>query len=140
MARNSIFIPEHKTNVLPLRWLADYVFHPISMWFFHIGLRANDQIYESNDGYTIWDEAKEKFGYGIYNFLNYPYKWWGTVYKMDLSGLDLNMDSKDWDDYDDNGIPYWDYFWHSDEETGDGWRLVNKTYTENMHQNQVDFE
>ena len=31
-----------------------------------------------------------------------------------------------WDDYDENGVPYWNYFWHNDEETGDGWRLINK--------------
>lgn len=122
--RNSIFIPEHKTNVLPLRWLADYVFHPISMWFFHIGLRANDQIYESGEGYTVWDEIKEKIGFRAYKFLNYPYDWWGTIYKMDLSILNLNMDSKDWDDYDDRGVPYWDYLWHEDPETGDAWRVV----------------
>lgn len=35
-------------------------------------------------------------------------------------------DGLGWDDYDKNGIPYWDYFWHNDEETGDGWRLVLK--------------
>ena len=31
-----------------------------------------------------------------------------------------------WDDYDENGIPYWHYFWHNDEKTGDGWRLIPK--------------
>lgn len=124
--RDSIFIPEHRTKVLPLRWLADYVFHPLSMVFFHIGLRANDQIYESGEGYTIWDEIKEKIGYKVYNFLNHPYEWWGTIYKLDLKGLDLELSGDDWDDYDDQGHPYWDYWWHVDETTGDGWRLINK--------------
>ena len=32
-----------------------------------------------------------------------------------------------WDDYDENGIPYWHYFWHTDKETGDGWRLIPQT-------------
>ena len=37
----------------------------------------------------------------------------------------------EWDDYDENGIPYWDYFWHEDPITGDAWRLVNKNGTSN---------
>ena len=121
-----IFVPEHRTNVLPLRWLANYIFHPISMVFFKIGLKANDQIYESNEGYTIMDEIKEKVGYRLYNFFDKPYTLWGTIYKMDLSGLDLDMSGPGWDDYDENGIPYWYYFWHEDPITGDAWRLVNK--------------
>ena len=124
--RDNIFVPEYKTNILPLRWLADYVFHPISMWFFHIGLRADDKFEYDFSEATFFDYLKEKIGFKVYNFLNHPYDWWGTLYVMDLNSLNLNMDSKDWDDYDDNGIPYWDYFWHEDEETGDGWRLLNK--------------
>jgi hypothetical protein len=42
--REDIFIPEHRTNILPLRWLANYVFHPISMWFFNTALKANDRL------------------------------------------------------------------------------------------------
>ena len=88
--------------------------------------KANDQIYESNEGYTIMDEIKEKVGYRLYNFFDKPYTLWGTIYKMDLSGLDLDMSGPGWDDYDENGIPYWYYFWHEDPITGDAWRLVNK--------------
>ena len=42
---------------------------------------------------------------------------------------DLKLELDDglgWDDYDDRGIPYWDYLWSEDPETGDGWRLVNE--------------
>ena len=126
--KDNIFIPEHRTNVLPLRWLADYVFHPISMWFFHVGLNANDKLEYDYFNATLFDKIKEKIGFRTYKFLNYPYDWWGTIYKMDLSGLNLDLDDGlGWDDYDENGIPYWDYLWHEDPITGDAWRLVNKT-------------
>ena len=123
--RNKIFIPEHRTNVLPLRWLANYVFHPISMVFFRIALRANYQIYESNEGYTIWDEIKEKIGSRVYNFLDKPYTRWGTIYSLDKNLLS-DTTGLGWNDYDDVGIPYWDYWWHEDPETGDAWRLIRK--------------
>lgn len=124
--RNSIFIPEHRTNIYPLRWIANYLFHPISMFFFRIGLRANHQIYDSNEGYSILDEIKEKFGFKLYNLLNRPYDQWGTIYKFEMpEDFKLN-DGLGWDDYDENGIPYWDYFWHEDPITGDAWRLVTK--------------
>lgn len=121
--RHNVFIPEHRTNILPLRWLANYILHPISMWFFSVGLKANHQIYESNEGYSLIDEIKEKIGFRVYDFLNRAYDLWGTIYKMDIDLLDIDMSGEGWNDYDDNGIPYWDYFWHFDEETGDGWRL-----------------
>ena len=124
--REDIFIPEHRTNVLPLRWLANYIFHPISMFFFNIGLRANDKLEYSYSDSNLLDEIKEKAGFRLYKLFDKPYTWWGTLYKMDLSDLDLDMSGSDWDDYDENGIPYWDYFWHEDPETGDAWRLVMK--------------
>ena len=125
--RDNIFVPEHRTNVLPLRWLANYVFHPISMWFFHIGLRANDKFEYDFSEATFFDYIKEKIGFNVYNFLNYPYEWWGTVYVFDSSKINLDeLGGVGWDDYDYTGHPYWDYFWHEDEETGDAWRLVTK--------------
>ena len=123
--REYIFIPEHKTSVLPLRWLANYVFHPVSMWFFSMGLKANDQLEYDYPSATLLDEIKEKIGFKVYNFLNHPYDWWGTTYILDKNLLS-DITGLGWDDYDENGIPYWDYFWHEDPETGDGWRLVNK--------------
>ena len=119
--REDIFIPEHKTRVLPLRWLANYVFHPISMFFFKMGLRMNDKL-EWDNQYKWYNRAIEWFGWNFYKIFDKPYTWWGTVYKFEGNIGDLG--GSGWDDYDENGIPYWDYFWHEDEETGDGWRLV----------------
>ena len=124
--RDDVFIPEHKTNILPLRWLANYVFHPISMWFFNMGLKANDKFeYDFSEVNTL-DYLKEKIGFKVYNFLDKPYKWWGTVYVMDLERLGIDMSGAAWDDYDENEIPYWYYFWQEDPETGDAWRLISK--------------
>lgn len=127
MSRGYMFIPEHKTNVLPLRWLANYIFHPISMWFFRIGLKANYQIYESNEGYSIFDEFKEIIGMKTYNILNKPYSKWGTIYRWEFPKDFQLDDGLGWDDYDERGIPYWDYFWHEDPITGDAWRYLQKS-------------
>jgi hypothetical protein len=37
--RDNIFIPEHQTNIIPLRWLANYIFEPISSFFLNLYLR-----------------------------------------------------------------------------------------------------
>ena len=125
MSRKDIFIPEHRTNILPLRWLANYIFHPISMVFFRIGLAANQKLEYDYPEATLFDELKEKIGFNVYIFLDKPYTWWGTVYKLDYNNLDLDkLGGSGWDDYDENGIPYWDYFMHHDPETGDAWRLL----------------
>lgn len=130
--RNDLFIPEHKTNILPLRWLANYIFHPVSMWFFKIGLKSNDKLEHDYLNATAFDKIKEFVGFRLYKILNYPYDLWGTIYKMDLGALNLDLyDGLGWDDYDRFGIPYWDYFWHEDPETGDAWRLVLKDGTSN---------
>ena len=124
--REDIFIPEHRTRILPLRYLANYVFHPISMFFFKIGLRANDRI-EYDYQYRWYNKFLESFGWKWYKIFDKPYAWWGTIYGLDPEYVkNLNLEDSSWDDYDENGIPYWDYFWHNDPETGDGWRLVQK--------------
>jgi hypothetical protein len=124
--RDEIFIPKYKTNILPLRWLADYVFHPISMKFFHMGLNANDKLEYDYANCTLLDEVKEKVGFHIYHYLNHPYDWWGTTYEFKLPADFKLDDGLGWDDYDDRGIPYWDYWWHEDPVTGDAWRIVQK--------------
>lgn len=122
--REDIFTPEHRTRILPLRILANHVFHPISMWFFSIGLKYNDRI--EWDFQYRWDHRlMEAFGFKLYKLFNYPYDWWGTIYKMDLDLLDIDLSGEGWDDYDSNGHPYWLFTeWQEDPITGDAWRLI----------------
>jgi len=124
--REEVFIPEQKTKVLPLRWLANYVFHPVSMWFFHIGLNANDRYIYEWDTYKFRHFLMEKFGYWMYYYLDKPYQWWGTFYVFKMPDDFKLDDGLGWDDYDDRGIPYWDYLWSEDPDTGDAWRLILK--------------
>jgi hypothetical protein len=61
----------------------------------------------------------------------YRYTWpiyykFGTFYK-----IDIDMDGPMWDDYDENGVPYWEkpdfidaFIWdYEDPETGDAFRI-----------------
>ena len=126
--RDYIFIPEHKTKVLPLRWLANYIFHPISMFFFNIGVRYNDKL-EWDEEYKWHNRFMEAFGFRLYKLFNHPYDWWGTLYKLEpgvRNKIMADIMNSDWNDYDERGIPYWDYWWHEDPETGDAWRIVMK--------------
>jgi len=46
-----------------------------------------------------------------------------TKLKEEFADMDLSGDG--WNDYDENGHPYWLYTeWQEDPETGDAWRLV----------------
>lgn len=124
--REDYTTPEHRTRILPLRILANHVFHPISYWFFTIALKYNDRI-EWDKDYKWHHRAMEYFGFRLYKLFNYPYEWWGTFYKIDFDKLELeNLGGSGWDDYDERDIPYWDYWWHEDPITGDAWRLVQK--------------
>lgn len=126
MSREEVFIPEHKTRVLPLRWVANYLFEPIAMLFFNISLKANDRFDYAWETYKFRHFLMEKIGWKMYKYLNKPYEWWGTVYKWNPPADFKLDDGLGWDDYDKNGIPYWDYFWSEDPETGDAWRLKPK--------------
>lgn len=55
------------------------------------------------------------------NFFSFYHKY-GTYYK-----IDIDMSGPEWDDYDENGVPYWEEFhWdYIDEETGDAFRVIN---------------
>ncbi len=48
-------------------------------------------------------------------YLNKPYMWWGTYYSIDMEAwaeeldqMKSDMSGPGWDDYDENGIPYWE--------------------------------
>jgi hypothetical protein len=112
---NNLFIPEHKTNILPLRWFAN-ISGSISGW-------AISKV--------MWLDEEENFGFKykmyskIYRLTSIPYYQWGTFYSMTdaLEGI-LTTPGAEWSDYDENGYPYWLYEWQEDPETGDAWRLM----------------
>jgi len=119
MAKADIFEAEHKTKVLPLRWFADgceYIAH-----FFL-------------DKYLYWNyfdktNLRSKTWSWLSNQFYKPYLKWGTRYVMNtdlLSQLIEDTSGAGWEDYDEDGRPYWDYLWHEDPQTGDAWRIVPK--------------
>lgn len=126
--REDIFIPEHKTKILPLRWFINGVIHRISYYYFTKGLGI---YFRDEDGIVpLTPKLQRKMTryYKMYQILDKPYMRWGTVYKMDpdvVAEINRGMDSSDWDDYDENGHPYWHYVWNEDPVTGDAWRLIN---------------
>lgn len=146
--REDYTTPEHRTRILPLRILANHVFHPISYWFFQIALKYNDRI-EWDKDYKWHHRAMEYFGFRLYKLFDYPYMWWGTLYKVDMDKLkasleDMDLSGEEWDDYDADGIPYWEKWeeplmiedqWDDFDETegwdfvdsnGDAFRIINK--------------
>lgn len=131
--RDELFIPEHKTNILPLRWIVNGVFHRISMIFFTIGLKANDRI-EWDSEYKWYNRFLEWFGWKWYKIFDKPYSKWGTTYVYNLSEdlakhYEELFNSPAMDDYDENGVPYWEKWWHEDPVTGDAWRIVSRPET-----------
>lgn len=113
---NSIL--EHNSRP-PLRWIAN-VFGSIGSWsIWHVALLDEYENYG-------W---KYKF-YGAIHDCTWPlYRKYGSFYK-----LDIDMSGKEWDDYDENGVPYWeklgvvdpDYSpWDfEDNNTGDAFRVI----------------
>lgn len=107
-------IAEHNSRP-PLRWIANWA-----------GSRASSAVMRAawleEDG--IENGLRHSINETIYKYLWPIYKKYGTFYRfsMDLSG-------KNWDDYDENGVPYWeallewDYY---DEETGEALRIINR--------------
>ena len=129
--RKDVFIPEHRTNVLPLRWLANYVFHPISMLFFKISLKHSNHVWGDED--NKFHRFMSSFGWKTYRLFDMPYSKWGTIYIMSnyLKSV-MEMPGAEWSDYDENGHPYWYYTeWQEDPLTGDAWKLVFKDGTPN---------
>jgi len=100
----------------PLRWIANWAGSISSSAIMRISWAEE---YEEDYGFKykrdrlIWDTL-----WPIYNK-------YGTVYQ-----LDMDLSGKEWDDYDENGIPYWEKWteWdYEDEVTGDAFRVVEKT-------------
>lgn len=119
MFENSIVV--HKSKP-PLRWIANWAGTIASSGILDVS-------YMEEDGYTGWRYKLNLWKWDTF----WPiYNKYGTFYI-----LDTDMSGKAWDDYDENGIPYWektgmvdpDYFppWDfEDAGTGDAFRVVRK--------------
>jgi hypothetical protein len=56
-----------------------------------------------------------KYHAKMYKILNKPYEWWGTYYTIDMEAwkkeldqIKKNVSGQNWDDYDEDGIAYWE--------------------------------
>lgn len=114
---NSIKVNQSKP---PLRWIANLA-GEVSGWAI---LKV---VYMDEDNDFGWKYTFYSKVYRLFNPISMKY---GTHYK-----IDWDMSGKAWDDYDENGVPYWektgtidpDYepIWdYEDFETGDAFRIV----------------
>lgn len=112
--------PEHKTNILPLRWFANGC-ERIAHYYLNLYLRYEDP--EVEESLT---PTRAKIYGRISSIFYKPYFKWGTVYRLDMDafrksawGEGIDPDAIDklksdevlgrlGSDYDENGIPYWE--------------------------------
>lgn len=98
----------------PLRWIANTLGNIGSWSILKLALLDEDEKYG-------WQYKM----YGVIHDLTWPvYRKYGTFYK-----LDIDLSGAGWDDYDENGIPYWEKWedWDfEDYETGDAFRIIKK--------------
>lgn len=100
--------PKHKTNILPLRWFANWCNH-LSAPFLATAVHIH---YEAMEG-NAHAGFKFHFNAFMYNFIDKPYKKWGTTYEVDMEKWKEYMKNdpvfgKLGSDYDEDGIPYWE--------------------------------
>jgi hypothetical protein len=111
-------IAEHK-SLPPLRWIANWAGSIASSGLLEMS-------YMEDEGQT--DTLRYKFHGWKWDTFWPLYQKYGTFYRMrmDLSG-------SGWDDYDENGVPYWertglvdpDYNpWDFEDSNGDAFRII----------------
>lgn len=106
-----------KTNILPLRWFANMC-GSIAGWAI-MRISYQDELEDFG-----WRYKLHAF---IWNITWPVYYKFGTFYEFSF-----DMSGDGWNDYDENGHPYWDFLeWHEDPETGDAWRLKYKDEIKN---------
>ena len=70
--------PEHKTNILPLRWFANACNHasgiPLNRALIHEEFARYNNLPLSKAGHRWWK---------LYHLINLPYDRWGTSYLLD---------------------------------------------------------
>lgn len=107
-------IAEHNSRP-PLRWIANWAGSMASKRLLRISYAEE---YEENYG------LRHKIDLFIWDNFWPIYQKYGTFYK-----LNMDMSGKEWDDYDENGVPYWEKWedWDfEDEITGDAFRVIYK--------------
>lgn len=87
-----ISVKEHRTNILPLRWFANYISSPIAYYFFVKGLRIyhkyeDDYDKEINFVPPKFDKYRIKVYFKLYSIINVPYMKWGTFYRIDFNDV-----------------------------------------------------
>lgn len=95
----------HKTKILPLRWIANICGEFAGNHLVKCVNMDEDQEY----GWRYKYHAK------MYVLLNKPYEKWGTYYTIDMDAwkkeldkMKIDMSGPGWDDYDEDGVPYWE--------------------------------
>jgi hypothetical protein len=93
-----------KTKIPPLRWIGNFCG----------GIAGNhlvkaidlDESLDSDLGFIYKYHAK------MWKYLNKPYERWGTYYLVDTSSwldqIRTDVSGQNWDDYDQDGIAYWE--------------------------------
>jgi hypothetical protein len=111
MARSDGFHSKlEKTRILPLRCIGNIC-----------GAYAGNHLVKCFD---YDEEGKLGFAYKyhsiMYTILNKPYELWGTYYTLDskawLDEIKKNVAGQNWDDYDEDGIAYWEKVTDSESE------------------------
>ena len=121
---------EHRTKILPLRWVVNYISSVGSTCL----VRAADLDEDGDYGF------KYRFYSKAWKISDLLSSRWSTLYRIDmdewLKDLKEDMAGAEWDDYDSEGNAYWQYHWHEDPLTGDAWRIKEK----DIFETQVDFK
>ena len=86
------------TKIVPLRWIGNLC----------------NSISTNHLTKAVDLDEQEKFGlrykYHIkmWQIFDIPYVKWGTYYILDMENWKEELKGSEWDDYDANGIPYWE--------------------------------
>jgi hypothetical protein len=89
-----------KTKIVPLRWIGNFC-----------GEYAGNHLVKAIDLDESLDSQlglRFKYHAKMWKYLNKPYEWWGTYYMVDLLSFKEDMSGPEWDDYDEDGIAYWE--------------------------------
>lgn len=102
-----------KTKVLPLRWIGNL-----------LGGYATNHLVKC----VNMDEDEEyglryQYHAKMWKYLNKPYELWGTYYTIDMDAwkkeldqMKIDMSGPEWDDYDSDGLAYWEK-WKDEEKS-----------------------